>query len=230
MKQEIIKPTEPTVEKMIKEHEEWLSSGKGKRADFSYMDLSNCAMTGRALNGAIFTGAVLDNSELSRSTLAGVVLDKASCKKTSFVGSDLNNASAKDADFEEAFFADSVLAEANFTRSNLESASMSRADMVMANFYNANMKDVYIPGTNLTGAKGIISIANEYPYVNYGYIYKDVPRVRLGCYDRTLEQWDKDFWNNPDEFPKASGGGEIRYETYLMIKNYLLNYIKRGTE
>ena len=23
----------------------------------------------------------------------------------------------------------------------------------------------------------------------------------MGCYTRTLEEWDKDFWNNPNEFP-----------------------------
>jgi hypothetical protein len=25
--------------------------------------------------------------------------------------------------------------------------------------------------------------------------------VRLGCYTRTVAEWEADFWNNPREFP-----------------------------
>ena len=27
--------------------------------------------------------------------------------------------------------------------------------------------------------------------------------IKLGCHTRLLEDWKKDFWNNPNEFPNA---------------------------
>jgi len=31
-----------------------------------------------------------------------------------------------------------------------------------------------------------------------------VPYVQLGCYLRTVQEWEHDFWNNPQEFTDPS--------------------------
>jgi len=49
-----------------------------------------------------------------------------------------------------------------------------------------------------------------------------VPIVRLGCFTRTLEEWENDFDNNQKEFPIGSGAWKLRKWAYESLKNYLM--------
>ena len=41
-----------------------------------------------------------------------------------------------------------------------------------------------------------------YDYVVIPYITDGgVKRVKMGCHNRTLDEWNADFWNNNSEFP-----------------------------
>ena len=43
----------------------------------------------------------------------------------------------------------------------------------------------------------------------------------MGCYDRTVEEWDKDFWNNTNEFPNdKSEESELRMFAYQTAKRW----------
>lgn len=46
--------------------------------------------------------------------------------------------------------------------------------------------------------------------------------VKMGCYTRTVKDWDKDFWNNPDEFlDHKSLESLLRKEAYKYAKKWL---------
>ena len=39
-----------------------------------------------------------------------------------------------------------------------------------------------------------------YIYHVCAYYHNGTAMIQLGCYLRTLQQWENDFWNNPNEF------------------------------
>jgi hypothetical protein len=97
-----------------------------------------------------------------------------------------------------------------------------RADLQGADLRGADLRGAYLVGADLRRAYGIIRIENQYQYQCYGYYFKNELRVRLGCYDRTIEEWDNDFWNNEKEFPQDSPQGKNRLFNYNCIKQWLI--------
>ena len=69
-----------------------------------------------------------------------------------------------------------------------------------------------------------IILPNSYKYIARGYLNEIDKKhyIQLGCYLRTIDEWDGDFWNNNDEFPEGSESGNLRFETFNKIKKYLL--------
>ena len=50
--------------------------------------------------------------------------------------------------------------------------------------------------------------------------------IQLGCFTRTREEWEKDFWNNPKEFPNDnSEKSNARLRAFKMCC-YFLDLIK----
>jgi len=47
------------------------------------------------------------------------------------------------------------------------------------------------------------------------------PYIRLGCYCRTVKEWDADFDNNLEEFPYGSKEHELRLFVYACHKKHL---------
>jgi len=52
--------------------------------------------------------------------------------------------------------------------------------------------------TNLTK---LFYATGIYKYHNYAYWKDTTPYIGLGCHLRTVDKWESEFWNNPDEFP-----------------------------
>ena len=50
--------------------------------------------------------------------------------------------------------------------------------------------------------------------------------IRLGCYHRTLKEWEQDFDNNPNEFPIDSLDRQKRWNVYCFLKSWALKYFK----
>ena len=43
----------------------------------------------------------------------------------------------------------------------------------------------------------------------------------MGCYTQTVEEWDKDFWNNPNEFPNnGDEDSKMRLFAYETAKKW----------
>ena len=112
---------------------------------------------------------------------------------------------------------------ANLRGANLSGANLSRADLYGANLSGADLREANLSGANLSGIRGIISIQNQYKYQCYGYYNKEYPRVRLGCHDRTIEEWKNDFDNNPEEFPHDSPKYKNRLYNFTCISQWLLD-------
>ena len=72
------------------------------------------------------------------------------------------------------------------------------------------------------GDEGIV-IHNAYRYSAGCYFDSKVNLaiIRLGCYHRTIEEWEKDFWNNLHEFtnPDAPESKDRLY-AYSLCKDY----------
>jgi len=46
-------------------------------------------------------------------------------------------------------------------------------------------------------------------------------RVKMGCFDRLLSEWESDFWNNNNEFPNnGSLDSELRVMAFEVAKKW----------
>ena len=73
-----------------------------------------------------------------------------------------------------------------------------------------------------------IILPNSYKYIARCYYEINSAKwyIQLGCYIRTLEEWESDFWNNDNEFPNdGSEKSQKRLETYKLLK-YNIEYFK----
>jgi len=77
----------------------------------------------------------------------------------------------------------------------------------------------YLRGTDLSDAGGektkvktFAVFTGLYKYVCLPFITtKNEQLVTMGCFTRTRREWEKDFWNNDDEFPNdGSMSSELR--------------------
>ena len=56
---------------------------------------------------------------------------------------------------------------------------------------------------------------NLYKYSSSSYLSKGVEWIQLGCFLRTRQEWESDFWNNDDEFPNnGSEKSEARLRAF----------------
>ena len=122
------------------------------------------------------------------------------------------------------------LVGANLEGANLVGAYLRGANLRGANLRGANLECANLRGANLEGAnlgiykiKKAISLTGLYTYHVLAYIAEEnEKRIKMGCYDRSLSEWENDFWNNPDEFP--NNGSEIskmRLLAFETAKKYL---------
>ena len=68
--------------------------------------------------------------------------------------------------------------------------------------------------------ENIVHLRNEYRYHVSGYIVDGTIIIQLGCYTRTLTEWENDFWNN-NEFKKGTPEGEQRLRAFEKIKKIM---------
>lgn len=122
------KPTKAEVNKILEDHNLWRGDrSKGKKADFSNLNL---------------TGFNFDEISLCSVSFEDSNLTKASFRKTNLYGANLNGARLYEANFEGA----------ELERANLEGANAKKANFKGAILYHANLSDANFNYTNLTGA------------------------------------------------------------------------------
>jgi len=155
--------------------------------------------TKTTLYEAISSGISLQDADLCGVDLCGINLR----------GADLRNANLRGTD----------LRGTSFYGTNLCGASLRGASFYNDDFCGADLSNSYkeIIIDRIAVFSGI------YKYVAISIIDKNGQKwVKLGCFMRTLEDWEKDFWNNNSEFlDDNSLKSNLRVLAYETCKKWL---------
>ena len=143
--------TQDDVEIMYAKHILFNHGEGGEKADFSGCRLANLDMRHMQLNGADFTGALLENVRLNDAGLCFCVF-----RDTKLVGCNLTSAIAEEADFCGATFTECNMRNGIFTHSNFAHTSFQDTDLWMSSFAsccieNSSIMDTETEGANLSG-------------------------------------------------------------------------------
>jgi len=72
-----------------------------------------------------------------------------------------------------------------------------------------------------------LEIPNGYQYIARCYYEQNSQQwyIQLGCQLRTLDEWESDFWNNPDGFPNDNSEKSLRrLQTYNNLKKWIYEF------
>jgi len=75
----------------------------------------------------------------------------------------------------------------------------------------ADLRYAYLQGVKI---KSAIVFSGLYTYYVMTYITENnEARIKMGCFDRSLKEWEDNFWNNNNEFPN---NGSLKSNLRLM--------------
>ena len=176
-----------------------------------------------------FTDSILFEYESENNTIKETVVKAVkSCANlygANLYGADLRGANLRGAD----------LRGADLSCANLYGANLYGANLYGANLYDADLRDADLRGADLSGAdlrgadmgKGKVKtfavFTGIYQYTVIPYILETGEcRVKMGCHDRSITEWDADFWNNDKEFPNnGSIKSNLRVIAYDTAKKWI---------
>ena len=174
-------------------------------------------------------GSILFEYEKANNTLRDTVI-QAVKTGASLTGAYLRGAYLTGADLRGADLRGADLTGADLTGADLRGAYLTGADLTGAYLTGAYLRGADLTGAYLRGADGnkvkikrAAIFTGLYKYLVIPFISDDnVKYVRMGCYIRTVEDWDKDFWNNENEFPNnGSEKSNLRLFAYETAKKWL---------
>ena len=155
-----------------------------------------------------FTGNVLFTYESENNTIKETLVKSveqgADLQGADLQGADLRCADLRCADLQDADLRCADLQGADLRCADLQGADLQGADLQGAYLRCADLRDADLQGAYLRDEKisKAIVFTGLYKYIVIPYITESGDkRVKMGCHDRTVEEWDSNFWNNNDEFP-----------------------------
>jgi len=175
-----------------------------------------------------FTGNILFEYSNDNATIKDAVI-KALKSGADLYGANLRGANLYGADLYGANLYGADLYGANLRGANLYGANLRGANLYGANLRGANLRGADLRGADLYGAdlygakiKKAIVFSGLYQYIVIPYVTdEDICRVKMGCHDRTVTEWDADFWNNNREFPNdGSEKSQLRLMAYNTAKEW----------
>lgn len=143
--------TQDDVEIMYAKHILFNHGEGGEKADFSNCRLTNLDMRHMQLNGADFTGALLENVRMNDAGLCFCTF-----REAKLVGCNLTSAIAEEADFCGATFTECKMRNGIYTDSNFAHTSFQDTDLWMSSLAdccieNSSIMDTETEGVNLSG-------------------------------------------------------------------------------
>jgi len=163
-------------------------------------------------------GKVLFEYEKKNNTIRETLI-KAVNSGADLHGADLSDAHLRGADLHGADLHGAHLRGADLSDAHLHGADLSDADLHGAHLHGAHLSDAEYKGLKI---RKIAVFSYIYKYVAMPIITKEGNYIRLGCYTRSVEEWDKDFWNNNTEFPdNGSVDSELRKLAYKTCKKWI---------
>jgi hypothetical protein len=138
--------------------------------------------------------------------LRGAYLRGAYLRGAYLQGADLRYADLKGADLQDA---------------DLQGADLRYADLKGADLQGADLRGAYLKGAEKIKCAAVFT--GLYRYIVIPYITEDnIKRIKMGCYNKSLEEWESNFWNNNDEFPNnGSMKSNLRLMAYNTAKAWL---------
>ena len=111
------------------------------------------------------------------------------------------------------------------TENNTVKATLLEGIKQGAYLQGVNLRDANLRGADLQGVKikTAAVFTGLYLYYIIAYITEtNEHRVKMGCHDRSVTEWDADFWNNNNEFPNdVSFKSKQRLLAYNFAKQWL---------
>ena len=162
-------------------------------------DLRGAYLQGADLQGAYLQGADLRGADLRGAYLQGADLQGAYLQCAYLQGADLQGAY-----LQCAYLQGADLQGADLRGAYLQGADLQGAYLQCAYLQGAYLQCAYLQGADLQGEKiyKAVVFTGLYDYIVIPYITEEgIKRIKMGCHNRTLEEWNNDFWNNPNEFP-----------------------------
>ena len=202
-----------------------LREAVGKRAYLQGADLQGAYLQGADLRGAYLQGADLQGADLQGAYLQGAYLRGAYLRGAYLQGADLQGADLQGAYLQGAYLRGAYLQGADLQGADLRGAYLRGAYLQGADLRGADLQGAYLQGADLRGKK--IKTANVitglYKYVVIPYITEDGEiRVKMGCHDRLLSEWESDFWNNNEEFPNDNSvNSNLRVMAFETAKKWI---------
>jgi len=165
-----------------------------------------------------FGGSILFSYESKDNTIKKTLLE--AVKRGAYLrGAYLRGADLRGADLTGAYLRGAYLRGAY-----LRGAYLTGADLTGADLRGADLRGAYLRGADgdRIGVKKAIFISGLYKYVCIPFIGEDETEwLVLGCYTRTLKEWEKDFWNNDSEFPNnGDEDSELRLLAFETAKKW----------
>jgi len=153
--------------------------------------------------------------------LLGADLKGAYLRGANLRGADLQGANLLDANLRGVYLQGAYLLDANLRGADLQGAYLQGA-----NLRGADLQGAYLQGAYLRGAEKIKCAAvfkGLYQYIVIPYITEEnIKRIKMGCFNKSLEEWESNFWNNNDEFPNnGSMKSNLRLMAYNTAKAWL---------
>ena len=171
-----------------------------------------------------WTGKVLFEFETENNTIKETVIE--ALKKDAYLqgaylqGANLRGANLQGANLQDANLRGADLQDANLRGANLQGANLQDAYLRGADLQGAYLQDAYLQGVKIKTAAVFTGL---YMYYIIAYITEtNEHRVKMGCHDRSVSEWDADFWNNNNEFPNdGSFKSNQRFLAYNFAKQWL---------
>ena len=118
-----------------------------------------------------------------------------------------------------------TLKEAVNKGADLRGANLQDAYLRGANLGGADLQGANLGGANLGGKKiktaNVITGLYKYSVIPYFTECGDI-RIKMGCCDRLLSEWESNFWNNNIEFPNDNSiNSNLRLMAFETAKKWI---------
>ena len=121
------------------------------------------------------------------------------------------NTDLRGADLQGAALRGACLQGADLQGACLQGADLRGACLRGACLRGADLQGAYLQGVKIKKAAVFTGL---YSYIVIPYITEtDEVMIKMGCHDRSLLEWEENFWNNPLEFPN---NGDINSKERLL--------------
>ena len=113
--------------------------------------------------------------------------------------------------------------ENNTLKKTIENAYLSGAYLSGAHLSGADLRDAYLRGADLSGAnlRGAYLRDANLPIFSKWSISIKNDLIRIGCKEKTIEEWDI-WFNSNEEFDTERNSSEFKriYANYVAVREY----------